>query len=47
MKWVIYKYKDGISALVQWDDLYDGEWPYGDLNEKVIYKDINFNNEKE
>lgn len=41
MKWLIFKYKCGTTVTQQWDDIYDGKWPYGDLDEKVFIKDYN------
>lgn len=41
-RFITFIYKDGTKASVQHCDLYDGEWQYGDLTEKIIYKDFNF-----
>jgi len=45
MKLITFKYKDGATISQQWDELYDGPWIYGDIDEKIFYKDFNFYNE--
>jgi hypothetical protein len=37
-----FKYKDGTVLSQQHDELYDGPWKHGDLNEVVYYIDENW-----
>lgn len=41
-KFITFIYKDGTKVSVQHCNLYDGEWQYGELTEKIIYRDFNF-----
>lgn len=45
MKLITFKYKDGATVSQQWDEIYDGPWVHGDIDEKIYYKDYNFYNE--
>ena len=42
MKLITIKYKCGTTFSQEWDELYDGPWKHGDLNEKIYYKDFRF-----
>lgn len=44
MKLITVKYKDATLSQ-EWSELYDGPWIYGDLDEKIIYKDKYFYDE--
>ena len=46
MKLITFKYKDAMLSQ-EWDELYDGPWLYGDLDEKIFYKDYNFYNNEQ
>jgi hypothetical protein len=45
IKLITFKYKDGTIISQQWDEVYDGPWIYGDIKEKIFYKDFNFYND--
>jgi len=42
MKLVTRIYNDGTKVSVQWLEILDGKWPYGDIDEKIIIKNFNF-----
>ena len=42
IKLITFKYKCGAIISQQWDELYDGPWIYGEIDEKVFIKDYNF-----
>lgn len=41
-KLVTIKYKCGTTFSQQHDELYDGPWKHGDIDEVVYYKDENY-----
>jgi len=42
MKLVTIKYKCGTIFSIQHDNILDGVWQHGDINEVVYYKDENY-----
>ena len=39
MKFIVFKYKNGLTIATQWNYIYDGDWLGGDSNSILIYKD--------
>lgn len=42
MKLITFKYKCNTTFSHEHCDLYDDLWKYGDLNEKIFYKDFKY-----
>jgi len=42
MKLVTQVYNDGAKISIEWSELLDGKWPYGNIDEKIIIINSNF-----
>lgn len=42
IKFLVFKYSDGITITIQWDKMKDGPWEYGDSKEKIFHKDFDW-----